>query len=188
MEALHTTAPDFDQPLAVLKHCHDRIRNQLATLGKMPAYLTQHGADAQAQSAAQAVLRYFRQAAPLHHEDEEMDLLPMLEVVAAGEDAQQLQALLPGILKQHVQMNLLWHGLDKQLQAVADGAAAGLDAAAAREFSELYTLHMEIEETHIATMAKRLFNDGQMKRLGAAMQRRRGIAPQTSELSSTQED
>ena len=29
--ALIDTAPDFSQPIAVLKHCHDRIRKQLLT-------------------------------------------------------------------------------------------------------------------------------------------------------------
>mgnify|MGYP003704987797 CR=1 FL=1 len=72
-DSLFTAAPGFDQPLAVLKHCHDRIRKQLATLDKLLPHLQQYGADQQAQEAAQAVLRYFMQAAPLHHEDEEHD-------------------------------------------------------------------------------------------------------------------
>jgi pyridoxamine 5'-phosphate oxidase len=180
MDLLHTTAPDFDQPLAVLKHCHDRIRKQLGTLDKLPAHLKEHGADAQAQDAAQAVLRYFRQAAPLHHEDEEVDLLPMLKATAAGDDAQLLQQLVPGILQQHEQMNQLWNSLDLQLQAIAEGNATVLEADASRKFCELYTAHMHTEETHIATMAKRLFSDEQMASLGSAMQRRRGITAQSN--------
>jgi pyridoxamine 5'-phosphate oxidase len=35
---------------------------------------------------------------------------------------------------------------------------------------------MEKEETWIAPMAKRIFNDQQMQQLGAAMQQRRGIS------------
>ena len=53
---LPDTAPGFDQPIAVLKHCHGRIRKQLATLEKLLAHLPEHGADEQAQQAAQAVL------------------------------------------------------------------------------------------------------------------------------------
>jgi pyridoxamine 5'-phosphate oxidase len=66
---LPDTAPGFDQPIAVLKHCHDRIRKQLATLEKLLAHLPVHGADEQARQAAAAVLKYFDKAAPLHHED-----------------------------------------------------------------------------------------------------------------------
>ena len=101
MDTLFNNAPGFDQPLAVLKHCHDRIRKQLNTLDKLLQHLPTHGADDQAKQAATAVLRYFNEAAPLHHEDEEIDLLPTLEVAALGADAALLQEYLPLILKQH---------------------------------------------------------------------------------------
>jgi hypothetical protein len=81
------TAPDFNQPIAVLKHCHDRIRKQLETLQKLLAHLPKHGADADAQKAAQAVLKYFNNAAHLHHEDEEQNLVPMLQATARDADA-----------------------------------------------------------------------------------------------------
>ncbi|MFC3376746.1 hypothetical protein ACFOLJ_12875 [Rugamonas sp. CCM 8940] len=38
-ESLIDTAPGFDQPIAVLKHCHDRIRKQLLTLNNLLAHL-----------------------------------------------------------------------------------------------------------------------------------------------------
>jgi len=46
---LFDTAPDFNQPIAVLKHCHDRIRKQLETLQKLLAHLPVHGADSDAR-------------------------------------------------------------------------------------------------------------------------------------------
>ena len=176
METLFASAPGFDQPLAVLKHCHDKIRKQLSTLEKLPPHLAAYGADADAQQAANAIRRYFNQAAPLHHEDEEMDLLPMLEVVAKDEDATLLAQLLPGILKEHLQMHMLWHALDKQLEGIAAGASATLADDEVRQFCSMYTQHMMTEESHIAPMAKRLFSDAQMGKLGNAMQQRRGIS------------
>ena len=65
MTQLHPDpAPDFDQPVAVLKHCHGRIRKQLSTLEKLLTHLPLSqaetgGADEQARQAAQAVLKYF---------------------------------------------------------------------------------------------------------------------------------
>eukprot|EP01035_Chromulina_nebulosa_P003746 gene3746-5115_t len=47
--SLIDTAPDFSQPIAVLKHCHDRIRKQLATLLNLLAHLPKRGADEQAR-------------------------------------------------------------------------------------------------------------------------------------------
>lgn len=176
MDTLFASAPGFDQPLAVLKHCHDRIRKQLSTLEKLPPHLAAYGADADAQQAASAIKRYFNQAAPLHHEDEEMDLLPMLEVTARDEDAKLLADLMPAILKEHVQMNALWQLLDKQLEGIASGASSKLAGDEVRQFCEIYTQHMLTEESHIAPMAKRLFSETQMGKLGNAMQQRRGIS------------
>ncbi|MFJ2989240.1 hemerythrin domain-containing protein [Collimonas sp. NPDC087041] len=175
--ALIATAPDFSQPIAVLKHCHDRIRKQLDTLQNLIEHLPQHGSDVQAQQAAQSVMRYFNQAAPHHHADEEVDLLPMLSVTASGEDAALLQKLMPEIMAEHQQMDKLWHALDLQLKPIAAGESANqLSAHDVQQFSAIYSAHMEKEEAWIAPMAKRLFNEQQMQQLGSAMQQRRGIS------------
>ena len=172
---LPDTAPDFDQPVAVLKHCHGRIRKQLATLEKLLAHLPEHGADEQAQQAAQAVLKYFDKAAHLHHEDEEQDLLPMLLAVAQGEDAATLQALAPVILQEHKDMDAMWQDLHEQLASIADGSGTHLSASIVRRFVQCYHGHMEREEGIVAPMALRLFDPDQMARLGGAMRRRRGL-------------
>lgn len=176
-ELLHDTAPDFDQPVAVLKHCHGRIRKQLATLEKLLVHLPEHGADQQARQAAGAVLKYFEKAAHLHHEDEEQDLIPMLRAVAQGEDAATLQALAPVILQDHKDMDAMWQDLHEQLTAIADGSGAQLSSSTVQRFSQRYLNHMEREESTMAPMAVRLFSPQQMAQLGQAMQRRRGIAP-----------
>src|ERR1700741_3910251 len=109
MDPLFDPAPDFDQPIAVLKHCHDRIRKQIRILQKLLTHLPEQGADAEAQRGAEAVLNYFSKAAPNHHADEEEDLFPMLRATATDEDAATLTALLPKILDEHQQMEQLWH-------------------------------------------------------------------------------
>src|SRR5689334_7958245 len=170
-------APDFDQPVAVLKHCHGRIRKQLATLEKLLAHLPEHGADEQARQAAGAVLKYFEKAAHLHHEDEEQDLIPMLRAVAQGEDAATLEALAPVILQDHKDMDAMWQDLHEQLTAIADGSGTQLSGSTVQRFSQRYLNHMEREESTMAPMAMRLFSPQQMAQLGQAMQRRRGIEP-----------
>lgn len=175
MDNLFSSAPGFDQPLAVLKHCHDRIRKQLGTMDKMLKHLPQHGADEQARQAAYAILRYFTDAAPLHHEDEEIDLLPTLEATAQGEDAALLAQLLPRILQQHLEMATQWANLELQLKAISLGVSAALSEPDVERFKAIYFDHMQTEETQIAPMAKRIFSDMQMSALGSAMQERRGI-------------
>jgi pyridoxamine 5'-phosphate oxidase len=174
-------APDFDQPVAVLKHCHGRIRKQLATLEKLLVHLPAHGADEQARQAAQAVMKYFEKAAHLHHDDEEQDLIPMLRAVAQGEDAATLQALAPVILQDHKDMDAMWQDLHEQLAMIADGSAGQLSGSTVQRFVQRYTGHMEREESTMAPMALRLFSPEQMARLGQAMRQRRGVEqPQTA--------
>jgi len=183
-DSLFEAVPGFDQPIAVLKHCHDRIRKQLRTMHNLLTHLPEHGADVDAQQAAKAVLQYFSKAAPKHHDDEEQDLLPMLQAVAQGDDAALLRSLCPEIMREHQQMDAAWQTLNQQLQQIACGAAAQLSAADVQHFAAMYTAHMETEESHIAPMAKRLFSAREMAQLGAAMQNRRGIISVGSAVES----
>jgi hemerythrin-like domain-containing protein len=172
---LFDSAPAFDQPIAVLKHCHDKIRKQLAIMQKLPDHLQEFGANLDVKQAAAAVLRYFDEAAPKHHADEEVDLLPMLQETAIGDDANALKALMPEILQEHQQMETLWHSLAQQLRVLASGDASTLSRDEVQQFATLYTAHMEKEESNIAPMAKKIFSSAQMARLGQAMKSRRGI-------------
>lgn len=174
-DALFDTAPGFDQPIAVLKHCHDRIRKQLGTLRRLLDHLPEFGANIDAKQASNAIMKYFSHAAVNHHEDEEQDLLPMLKATAQGDDANLLLALMPDILREHQQMDALWQALNQQLKEIAAGASSCLSAEDVSRFSGMYLAHMEKEETHIAPMAKRIFSDAQMIQLGDAMRNRRGI-------------
>ena len=173
--SLIDSAPGFDQPIAVLKHCHDRIRKQLRTLQKLQPHLIEHGADAEAQQAAQAVLKYFNQAAHLHHADEEENLMPMLQATARDADAALLAALVPALLAEHQRMAADWLIIKTQLDGIVNGRDGTLSAPDVARFCDAYTAHMEKEEANVAPMAKRLFSAAQMAELGAAMQRRRGI-------------
>lgn len=174
---LPDTAPGFDRPIAVLKHCHDRIRKQLSTLEKLLAHLPGAGADEQAQQAAAAIVKYFDQGAPLHHADEEDNLIPMLRAVAQDDDAATLQALAPVILEQHHEMDATWARLREQLTAIAAGTGASLSESTAQQFIQAYTAHMAREESTLAPMALRLFSPEQMTQLGDAMQARRNANP-----------
>ena len=175
---LFDSVPGFDQPIAVLKHCHDKIRKQLTTLQNLLAYLPQQGNTIAAQQAAKAVLQYFNKAAHLHHDDEEQDLMPMLQATASGADADLLATLVPEILADHQRMDQAWSTLRPQLDAIAAGYSTELSVDGVNAYVDAYHAHMSKEEGQLAPMAKRLFSAQQMEQLGTAMQRRRGIAPE----------
>ena len=177
---LFDSVPGFDQPIAVLKHCHDKIRKQLATLQNLLAYLPQQGNTIAAQQAAKAVLQYFNKAAHLHHDDEEQDLMPMLQATASGADAALLATLVPEILADHQRMDQAWSTLRPQLDAIAAGASTELSVDGVNAYVDAYHAHMSKEEGQLAPMAKRLFSARQMEQLGTAMQRRRGIVPEAA--------
>jgi pyridoxamine 5'-phosphate oxidase len=179
---LFEPVPGFDEPIAVLKHCHDKIRKQIQTMQKLLTYLPEHGASLTAQQASTAILHYFTKAAHNHHQDEEQDLMPMLLECATGEDAALLHDAVPKIIKDHKLMDAAWQVLELQLNAIAAGESSFLSATDVDNFAELYASHMISEETYLAPMAKRLFSPAQMARLGAAMQRRR--APDAPPVSA----
>ncbi|WP_080753276.1 pyridoxamine 5'-phosphate oxidase [Janthinobacterium lividum] len=180
---LFDSVPGFDQPIAVLKHCHDKIRKQLTTLQNLLGHLGQNGNTPEAQQAAKAVLQYFNKAAHLHHDDEEQDLMPMLQATATGEDAALLATLVPEILADHQRMDQAWLTLRPELDAIAAGTDSQLSHDGVRDYAAAYQAHMAKEEGQLAPMAKRLFSAQQMEQLGTAMQRRRGIAPDTPEAA-----
>lgn len=167
--------PDFTQPIAALKHCHDRIRKELQALEALPAHLSQRGVDLEAQRCAAAIVRYFDEAAPVHHADEEEDLIPLLQASARDADAALLGLMIPMLMTEHHDMAVTWDVLQMQLKQIALAESSELDLGLVQQFSLLYAAHMDTEETHIAAMAKRLFDPAKMELLGNAMRRRRGL-------------
>src|SRR3979411_3185746 len=104
----------FDDPLEMLLSCHRRIEKQLETLKQLRAHVDSRGVDAEASSAAQAVLRYFPRSAHHHHEDEEKDLFPLLEqrITDHGERA-RFDALREELERDHREIESHWARLKK---------------------------------------------------------------------------
>ena len=71
-------AVGFDTPFEMLEACHERVQRSLDLLQRLTDYLHTHACDDSARQAARDVLRYFDMAAPLHHEDEELHVFPLL--------------------------------------------------------------------------------------------------------------
>ncbi|HLP99054.1 MAG TPA: hemerythrin domain-containing protein [Sideroxyarcus sp.] len=164
-------APGFDDPLEMLEACHGRIRAQCATLRKLQQHLPLHGCDAQAQQAAQAILRYFDTAGQYHHQDEELDLFPLLR--ATGNAA--AHELVARLLQEHKGMEAAWRGLRPGLLAVAEGRSASLEAQAADRFVDAYDRHIELENGKLLPLAASLLSAAQLGKLGRNMAARRGV-------------
>jgi iron-sulfur cluster repair protein YtfE (RIC family) len=170
----------FEAPLAMLKACHRRVEQQCATLQRLVPHLARHGNDAAAAEAAQAVLRYFTQAAPRHHADEEDDLFPVLFEVVAGSEAVALRGFVDRLEADHRSLDAQWRALRPVLQNIAQGRS--LDdpdrrlpslAASIDRFAADYAAHIAVEEGELIPMAERWLDAPALARLGEAMRARR---------------
>src|SRR5574343_1313138 len=97
-------AVGFDTPFEMLEACHERVQRSLDLLQRLQDYLRDHACDDSARQAARDVLRYFDIAAPLHHEDEELHVFPLL--LARG--APSVVALVRQLQQDHVHMAADW--------------------------------------------------------------------------------
>ena len=168
---LGAAAPGFERPLEMLEACHGRIARQCDTLDKLLAYLPVHGADAQAQQAARAVLAYFDTAAVHHHDDEERNLFPLLEQAGAPGACDLVETL----TLEHDELALQWRRLRVALQQIEAGTAVTLDAATAHRFIAMNRTHLEFENTHVLPLARQVLGAAEIERLGRAMAARRGV-------------
>lgn len=164
-------APTFDDPLEMLRACHDRIQSQCATLNKLLAHLPQHGGDTQAQQAARAILRYFDTAGRHHHNDEEKDLFPLLLATSSDEAHTQVARL----LNEHLVMDAAWQRLRSDLSGLAEGSSAALDTAAAEHFIAVYDRHIALENSQLLPQAEKILTETQLETLGKSMAARRLI-------------
>lgn len=174
MSALPRPAPGFDQPLALLEACHDRIESRCVLLLRLADHLRDQGLDEDARLAARQILSYFDDAGVKHHQDEEQDLFPVV-LEMAGEAREALERLIAALREDHRQMERLWAEIREPLAAIRDGNGAELDRDLALRFQALYLPHIEREERELLPAAARLLTAEQIRRLGASMAARRGL-------------
>jgi len=174
---LFDTPAGFDDPLEMLLGCHRRIEKQLTTLLRLRDHLSSRGVDAEASRAAQAVLAYFERAASNHHQDEELDLFPLLEsrISDAGEAARfrDFRAVLES---DHRKLESAWSRLRKPLEGIAEGLSRQLPEADVRAFASAYAHHILTEESALKDFVDRWLDDADRGRLGRAMAARRGLS------------
>jgi iron-sulfur cluster repair protein YtfE (RIC family) len=180
-DLLGAVAPGFDEPLEMLSACHGRIEAQLATLTKLAAHLSVHGADMQAQKAAANVMRYFNTAGVNHHQDEEVDLFPVLARIASEEREVNIMLLIDELRAEHREMEQGWQVLREVLARIARGERAEL---APDAFAGLYRQHIAREENALLPYAASVLVAAQRASLGTSMAARRRVAPTPGEAGS----
>lgn len=169
------TAPaaGFEQPFAMLEACHERVQRTLALLARLRVHVREQGADENAQQAARDVLRYFDMAAPLHHEDEELHVFPLLLAHGAPEVVRAVRQL----QQDHVAMAASWAAARSPLQALADGVSTAFtvkDEDALRDFAGHYAGHIATEEGVVYPAVREMLSAESLRAMGDEMAARRG--------------
>jgi hemerythrin-like domain-containing protein len=172
----NSPAAGFDQPLAVLRACHERIQRQCQTLQRLEAHLAQNGVDESARQAAQAVLRYFDIAGVHHHADEEDDLFPLLRGHTEAPGHAGVLAGIEQLERDHRRMEQAWAALRDALQRLIDGDVTAYQPGQVHEFVALYQQHIELEERAVYDPGETMLTPAELTRLGQAMAQRRGVA------------
>ncbi|MEZ5647081.1 MAG: hemerythrin domain-containing protein [Burkholderiaceae bacterium] len=165
-----------EAPFEMLTTCHERVDRMLRLLARLREHLASHGHDEQAAQAARDIMRYFDLAAPLHHEDEELHVFPVL--LAQGSDA--LRSAVRRLQQDHVDMGHAWPRARALLQAVSDAGLDGAwrpwDAGALQtldDFAGRYGEHIRLEEDVVYPAAQAVLDARALATMGEDMQRRR---------------
>jgi pyridoxamine 5'-phosphate oxidase len=175
---LFDTPAGFDDPLEMLLGCHRRIEKQLHTLKRLRAHLASRGVDAEAAAAAQSILTYFIKAAPKHHQDEELDLFPLLEArITDPEEAARFRALRRGLESDHRLLEVAWAQMRRPLEVIADGLPRTLPAAHTQDFTSAYARHIATEEAAFKMLFDRWLKPNDIADLGRSMAARRKHLP-----------
>jgi hemerythrin-like domain-containing protein len=167
-------AAGYEQPFEMLEACHERVHRMLELLARLRDHLARHGADQRARDAARDVMRYFDQAAPHHHRDEELHVFPAL--LSQGEPG--TVALVRRLQQDHVNMEARWQDARGVLAAIQSGELQALrpaDEAALDAFAGLYDGHIEAEEGIVYPAAVELLDEPAQRAMGEEMMRRRGV-------------
>jgi pyridoxamine 5'-phosphate oxidase len=173
-----TPAAGFDRPLDLWSACHERVRRMIGLLQRLAAHLETNGADDEARTTATAIRRYFDEAAPRHHDDEEADLFPRLRnalMQLEPDEAAQLVVALATLETDHLDLSAMWRVLRQALARIEGGQRAVIDGPTISIFVSRYRAHMEIEESVVEPALKKLLKKADLDAIGHSMAQRRGV-------------
>jgi hemerythrin-like domain-containing protein len=154
--------PSFDEPLAALLHCHEKMRERLDTLERAAAALAADSDPTPAFTAIREVLEHFARAGTRHTEDEEGSVWPRVRSAS-------LDPVLDELSTEHRAVE----AIQLALRDTVSGAVRDEAAAHARAFAAAYREHMRREEEHVFPAIGTL-DPAEVRAIGIEMRLRRG--------------
>jgi len=169
-DSLISEIPDFDDPLGVLRACHERMLAQCDTLQGLVPHIAQNGLDDEARSAITNVIHYFTTSAVHHHQDEEQDLFPLL-----NRQSLKLAEIIYRLKQEHDSLMRLWEQLLQDLNRPAALAENADFESHVQQFCSAYREHIDYENRELLGMAQHILSQRQLEDIGSSMARRRSV-------------
>ena len=163
-------APDFSDPLGLLRACHERVFQHCDTLMNLAAHLGDKGLDQDAKEAAAQVHKYFSVAGKHHHQDEEQDLFPRLARISL-----KLADLIHRFKQDHEKLDAIWAELEPLLARPAKIEDTDAFLELAQQYADAYRDHVRRENEDLLDMAQHIFSRDELNEIGEKMAERRGI-------------
>lgn len=170
-----TPGAGFDQPVEMWLACHERVQRFAALLSRLAEHVRNEGANEDAQVTATSIRRYFNEAAPRHHEDEEVDMFPRLRERLDAERDSTVLDVLDQVEADHLEMGGLWKRIDEMLAAIARGQRIDLEQPLIDRFATMYRHHIDAEERVVLPALKKALTASEWQAVGRAMAERRGL-------------
>ena len=163
--------PGFDDPLALLRACHDKILMHCDLLEGLLTHMLEAGPDSEARKSAERISRYFSTSAELHHRDEEDDLFPRL-----NRQSLKIAELIHTLKNEHEQLKTLWATLSPELKQLPAEGFSKEFTRTANDFFSLYQQHIERENMEFLPLAANSLSQQELAEIGETMAERRGVS------------
>ena len=173
----------LDQPIGLLGDCHRRIERFLDTLIRVTEVIGSDPLTPEARHALETALRYFRDAGPMHTEDEEESLFPRLRQLADGVGESAEKATHALTIVQRLQAD--HEKADKRHLAIDAIGRRWLEAGTLpadqvqqlqselRDLRGFYTAHLAAEDNELFPLSESLLDQTQLNEMGREMAARR---------------
>ncbi len=162
--------PGFDEPLALLRACHEKILAHCDLLEGLVTRMAGNGPDTEAHKTAERITRYFPTSAELHHRDEEEDIFPRL-----NRQSLKIAELVYVLKKEHEELETLWGILSPELNRLPGERFSEEFIRASDDFCGLYRQHIERENRVFLPLAANSLSQQELVEIGESMAERRGV-------------
>jgi hemerythrin-like domain-containing protein len=163
----------FDDPIAMLKDCHRRIESFLGILCVVVARVQGRCLTSEERDAVNAALQYFRTGGQLHTADEEESLFPRLRKSDEGSFAE-----IDRLENDHREANDLHRSVERSYSIWIESGGLGSEKtqqllSQAVRLKELYSDHIQVEETIVFARAIEVLDSHAIAALGTEFRSRR---------------